>query len=278
MTGGPYLLVDDADGVLRVVFNRPQRLNALTAAVLRAAADTVEEAAADARVRVITLTGTGRAFCTGADLTDAGGDIAPVDGSQAGEPGARRYGAHGTAESGIDAANRLIRAITDVPKPVVAVVNGPAAGVGCSIATACDLIWAAESAYFLLAFANVGLMPDGGATATIPAAIGRARAARMALLAERVPAQRAFHWGLISAVVPDDQLAAEADKVVAALATGPTAAYAETKRALRASALAGLDHALSQERAGQLRLFRGADFAEGVRAFQEHRTPRFTGA
>ncbi|MGP3982581.1 enoyl-CoA hydratase-related protein [Streptomyces sp. KR80] len=272
MTGRPYLLADEDDGVLRIVFNRPQRLNALTAAVLRAAADAVEKAAADPAIRVITLTGTGRAFCTGADLTDVGHGMA-----SAGVSGAVRD-ASGATEDGIDAANRLIRAIADAPKPVVAVVNGPAAGVGCSIATACDLIWAAESAYFLLAFANVGLMPDGGTTATIPAAIGRARAARMALLAERVPAQRAFDWGLISAVVPDDQLAAEADKVIAALATGPTAAYAETKRALRASALAGLDHALSQERAGQLRLFERADFTEGVRAFREHRPARFTGA
>ncbi|MEU9456291.1 enoyl-CoA hydratase [Streptomyces sp. NPDC048277] len=276
MTGRPYLLVDEADGVLRIVFNRPQKLNALTPAVLRATADSVEKASADPRVRVITLTGIGRAFCTGADLTGGAPDVEPSDSREAGAAGSsRREG--GGMRDGIDAANRLVRALAEAPKPVLAVVNGPAAGVGCAIATACDLIWAAESAYFLLAFANVGLMPDGGATATIPAAIGRARAARMALLAERIPAQQAFDWGLISAVVPDDQLAAEAKEIVSALATGPTAAYAETKRALRASSLAGLDHALTQERAGQSRLFAGSDFAEGVRAFHERRPPRFTG-
>lgn len=156
----------------------------------------MEEAAADPRVRVIVFGGTGRAFSSGADLSSVDGD--------------------GT--EGIDQANRLVGAIAGTPKPVVAAVNGGAAGVGCSIALACDLIWAAESAYFLLAFAGVGLMPDGGATATVAAAVGRARAARMALLAERIPARQALDWGLISAVAPDEALSAEVDEVVARLA------------------------------------------------------------
>lgn len=255
MTDGPELRVDRDGAVLRIEFNRPARLNAVTIEVVRQAADAIERAADDPDTRVIVLSGAGPAFCVGADLTAA----ADLDASS------------------MEQAGRLIRAITDVPKPVLAVVHGAAAGFGCSVAVACDLIWAAESAYFLLAFTGIGLLPDGGTTATIPAAIGRARAARMALLAERVPARQAFDWGLISAVVADDELADAAAQVVAKLADGPTVAYAETKKALRATGLPDIEAALDRESTAQQRLLAGQDFAEGARAFTERRAARFVG-
>lgn len=250
----------EQDGaILRVTFDRPDRLNALTAPMLLAACEAVERAARDAGVRVIVVTGSGRALSSGADLS---------------EPGTVEGGGTRT----LDAANRLTLALRHVPKPVLAAVNGPAVGVGCSVALAADLTVAKESAYLLLAFANVGLMPDGGATALVPAAVGRARAARMAMLAERVPAPLAAEWGLLSHVVPDDDFAAEVERLAQRLAEGPTVAYAQTKQALNATTLAGLPQALETERKGQAELLATADAAEGVNAFQQKRKPRFTGS
>lgn len=251
------ILIERVGSALRITFNQPDRLNALTTEMLTQVADTVEAAGADADIRVIVLTGSGRAFCAGADLSDGT--------------------AGGPDTSTIDAANRLTAALRQVPKPVVAAVNGAAVGVGCSLALAGDLTIARESAYFMLAFANIGLMPDGGATALIPAAIGQARASRMALLAERIAAPLAAEWGLISHVVPDEDFDAEIDRLTLRLAEGPTAAFAETKRALNAASLGGLEQALATERAGQTRLFATGDFAEGVEAFRDKRRPSFSG-
>lgn len=256
MTKQSDVLIEQADNILRITLNKPDALNALTTAMLTRIAEAVEASANDSEVRAVLLTGAGKGFSSGADLT------AVAD-----------SGLEGT----IDSANRLIRALREVPKPVLAAVNGPAAGVGCSLALAADLTVARESAYFLLAFANVGLMPDGGATAFIPAAIGRARAARMAMLAERIPAPLALEWGLISHSVADDQFDSEVEQLVTRLATGPTTAYAQTKHAFNATALAQLEQALEIERAGQTALFRTTDFLEGVTAFQNKRTPHFTG-
>ena len=256
-SASPAILSDQTGAVLRITFNRPDSLNALTSAMLAEVAEEVETRGHDDSVRVLVLTGAGRAFSSGADLRAA--DDEPP-----------------SAET-VRAANRLIRALRAVPKPVVAAVNGAAAGVGCSIALAADLTVACESAYFLLAFARIGLMSDGGATALLPAAIGRARATKMAMLAERVDARTAERWGLIAQAVPDADLEAEVEQLVAKLAAGPTAAYAQTKHAFNATALAGLETALEREHEGQTALFSTADFAEGATAFREKRAPRFSG-
>ncbi|MFF3567573.1 enoyl-CoA hydratase [Nocardia jiangxiensis] len=258
MTTSPAVLVDRTDTVVRLEFNRPERLNALTGDMMNYAAANLEELADDPGVRVFVLTGAGRAFSSGADLAKSSGEGGP-------------------RTSTIDAANRLTRALRAVPQPVLAAVNGPAVGVGCSFALAADLTVARESAYFLLAFANIGLMPDGGATALVPSLVGYARATRMAMLAERIPATRAADWGLITKAVPDDEFDAEIDRLTAHLAKGPTASYTRIKRAFNATALAQLEQALGIERAGQAELFRTADLTEGVAAFKEKRSPNFLG-
>ncbi|MFI5615540.1 enoyl-CoA hydratase-related protein [Amycolatopsis sp. NPDC051903] len=258
MSTEPPVRIDHDGAALRITFDRPDQLNALTTAMLVRASDAVEAAVADDGVRVVVLTGAGRAFCAGADLAGRDLEADPDTGT-------------------IDAANRLTGLLRAIPKPVLAAVNGPAVGVGCSFALAADLTVARESAYFLLAFANVGLMPDGGSTALVPAAIGRARAARMALLAERVPAPQALEWGLISHVVPDDEFDGEISRLTTKLAEGPTVAYAQTKRALAAASLAQLDGAFAVEREGQSALFGTKDFAEGVAAFRAKRRPEFRG-
>jgi enoyl-CoA hydratase len=172
--------------------------------------------------------------------------------------------------------NRLIRAITALPHPVVAVVQGPAAGVGVSIALACDLVLASDKAFFMLAFTKIGLMPDGGASALVAAAIGRIGAMRMALLAERLPAVDALSAGLVTAVYPAEDFEAEVDKVISKLLAGPVVAYAKTKGAINAATLTELDSALEREFQGQSVLLRSPDLIEGATAFQQRRAPAFT--
>ncbi|MEE2030824.1 enoyl-CoA hydratase [Rhodococcus chondri] len=244
------------DGILRLTIARPKRMNAIDLPTLRALSDAVTAAGHDERVRTIVLTGEGSAFCTGADLTSAAQN--PVDPGEV-----------------MDVANNLIRAIVSVPVPVIAAVNGPAAGVGVSIAIAADFTYAAESAYFLLAFVNIGLMPDGGASLLVPAAIGRARAAEMALLGERVSADDADRFGLVARTLPDAELAAHVDAVAARTAQGPRRALALTKQSLNAATLAALDAALDLEKSGQVELLGSPDFVEGATAMLQKRPPRF---
>ncbi|MGW5323475.1 enoyl-CoA hydratase [Rhodococcus pyridinivorans] len=244
------------DGVLRVTLNRPSRMNAVKTETLEAIADAFEKYADDTSVRVAVLTGVGRAFCSGADLSG------------------RDLSAPPSADT-IDAANRAVAAIRMFPRPVVGAINGAAAGVGVSLALACDLTVAKESGYFLLAFTRVGLMPDGGASALVAASIGRARALKMALLAERLPAGEALASGLISDVYADDEFDSAVETLVHRLADGPSTAFASTKNAINDATLTELDHAFAREREGQLALLGSADFTEGVTAFQEKRTANF---
>jgi enoyl-CoA hydratase len=260
-----YIGIDDLtvsldDGVLSVTLNRPDSLNSLTAAMLATIGSTMDRAGTDPRVRVVRFGGAGRGFSSGAGISDA--DHA-------------NPGASGTPAAVLAAANDAVRSIVELPKPVVAVVQGPAAGVGVSLALACDVILASEKAYFLLAFTKIGLMPDGGASALVAAAIGRVRAMRMALLAERITASDALDFGLVSAVYPPDELDAKVAQVIATLKAGPAVALRKTKHAINAATLTELPGAFTRETEGQLVLLNSADFSEGTKAFQQRRTPTF---
>jgi enoyl-CoA hydratase len=251
------LAVAFSEGVLSVTLDRPESLNSVTTEMLNGIAEAMERAATDPEVKVVRLGGSGRGFCSGAGM--GADDVSGALGSEI-----------------ITAANRAILAITALPRPVVAVVQGPAAGVGVSLALACDVVLASEKAFFMLAFTQVGLMPDGGASALVAAAVGRIRAMRMALLAERVPAAEALAWGLATAVYPAEDFDAEVGKVVSKLVAGPVVAYAKTKDAINATALTELDAALEREFQGQSVLVRSPDFIEGATAFQQRRTADFT--
>ena len=235
-----------------MVLDRPEKLNAVNTTMLRELRALLTDAADDA-VRVVLLTGAGRAFCSGGDLT--GNDTAGA----------------------VEAANDVVDAIAALPKPVVAGVHGSASGFGCPLALACDLVVAARSATFQLAFTNVGLMPDGGASSLVPASVGRQRAARMALLAEKVPAATAFEWGMISHLADDDNYHAELTAVVQHLAHGPTQAYRWIKQALATATLSELSQVQAIEADGQAALIRTSDFGVGVRAFRDRRRPEFEG-
>jgi len=246
------------DGALWLTLNRPEQFNALTGEMVVAAIEELRGATSREDVRVVVLTGTGGAFSAGADL---GGDNAHEN-----------YDA-----SSVDGANLLMRAIIELDKPVVCGLNGIAAGVGMSTALACDLVVATESAALTLAFTKIGLMPDGGATATVAASVGRARAMRLALLSDLISAREAFDAGLVSHVFPDDDYAAQLEKIVRRLSRGAPLAFAATKKAVNAATLDGLDAAFQRERAGQSLLLRTEDVAEGMRAFAAKRRPDFKG-
>ncbi len=259
-----YLSLDDLtvvlrDGVLTVTLNRPDSLNSLTAEMLDGIADALTQAADDPAVRVVRLGGAGRGFSSGAGISE---NDQTADGHD--------------AKAVLDAANRAVAAIVALPKPVVAAVHGPAAGVGVSLALACDIVLASEKAFFLLAFTKIGLMPDGGASALVAASIGRVRAMRMALLAERLSATEAHEFGLVSGVCPADDFDAEVDRVLAILVAGPAVALRKTKQAINAATLTELEGAFDRESEGQLQLLGSHDFREGTRAFQQRRSAEFT--
>src|SRR3954466_3344910 len=249
-----------------VVLNRPEALNPGTrerGAELLAA---LREAAGDDAVRAVRITGAGRAFSSGADLTDIGAD------------GARTAEGHPDLQRLLtERYHPIITLVREMEKPVLAAVNGPAAGIGASLALASDLVLATESAYFLLAFVNIGLVPDGGSSLLVPSRVGFARAAEMAMLGERIPAPRALEWGLINRVAPDDAFASESDALLERLASGPTRAYAGAKRQLNAWVFGRMAEQLALEASVQQEMAGSGDFAEGVAAFLARRTPVFAG-
>jgi 2-(1,2-epoxy-1,2-dihydrophenyl)acetyl-CoA isomerase len=250
------------EGAARLTLNRPDSLNAWNEQFGKDLLDAVETASGDDSIRAVMITGAGRAFSSGADLKE------------------QRSENEGLPDLSVRLKERyhpIITGIREMPKPVIAAVNGPAVGIGCSLALTADLILAAESSYFLLAFVNIGLVPDGGSTAFLPSMIGLVRSAEMGMLGERVPAERALEWGMVNRVVADDALEAEAEELLRRLASGPTRSYAGFKRLLNRRVYGDLAGQLEAEADAQGEQGRTGDFIEGVRAFVEKRDASFKG-
>ncbi|MEL6754356.1 MAG: enoyl-CoA hydratase/isomerase [Pseudomonadota bacterium] len=254
------------DNIATIAFNDPRTLNAAGIDTVEEMLVALEHAAKEARCTIIT--GNGRGFCSGANLSGGMGggksDDKPKGEFDAGKALDSHY-------------NPLVTAIREHPHPVVTAVNGPAAGVGCSIALMGDMIIAGESAYFLQAFRRIGLVPDGGSTYLLPRIIGRARAMEMALLGEKLPAAKAQEWGMVNKVVPDDQLMDEARALADALSKGPTKALAMTRQLIWDGGEADWGEQLHAERVAQRQAGRTKDNKEGVMAFLEKRAANFTG-
>jgi 2-(1,2-epoxy-1,2-dihydrophenyl)acetyl-CoA isomerase len=254
------------DGAATIELNRPQALNAWNAQLGADLLAALRAAAEDDGVRAVMLTGAGRAFSSGADLKDvSGGDVTADGHPDVYKTLTERY-------------HPIMHAIREIPKPVVAAVNGPAVGIGCSLALCCDLILAGESAYFLLAFVNIGLVPDGGSSLFLPTRIGMARATELSMLGERLSAAQALDWGLINTVVADDRLLEEASGLTSRLAAGPTRSYAGTKRQLNNWLYSRMDEQLELEARIQQEMAGSPDFVEGATAFVEKRPARFSGS
>jgi 2-(1,2-epoxy-1,2-dihydrophenyl)acetyl-CoA isomerase len=250
-------------GVMTLTLNRPERLNAFNVALHEALFAAIERAGADPDCRAVLLTGAGKGFCAGQDLTDR---VVAADGSRPdlGESIDKRY-------------NPLVRALRRLPKPVVCAVNGAAAGAGATVALACDVVLAAKSAKFLQAFARIGLIPDSGGTFFLPRLVGDARARALIMLADPIGAEEAEAWGMIYRAVDDQDLLREARALAARLAAGPTHALGLIKRALIASLANSLDAQLDLERDLQREAGAADEYREGVRAFLEKRPADFMG-
>jgi 2-(1,2-epoxy-1,2-dihydrophenyl)acetyl-CoA isomerase len=261
------ILFEVADGVARLTLNRPERLNSFNTVMhgeVREALSTLVDASkGEATARVLVITGAGRGFCAGQDL----GDRAVAPGGAAVDLG----------DSIEKYYKPLVMTLRNLPMPVIGAINGVAAGAGANIALACDLVIAARSASFIQAFAKLGLVPDSGGTWFLPRLLGNARAMGLALLADKLTAEQAAQWGLIWRCVDDTDFAAAVDALARQLAAGPTRGLALTKRAIYESWDRSLEQQLDAERDFQRELGYTADYAEGVAAFGEKRTPTFSG-
>jgi 2-(1,2-epoxy-1,2-dihydrophenyl)acetyl-CoA isomerase len=253
-------------GAATIELNRPEALNAWNGQLGDELLDAVRSVAEDGDVRAVVITGAGRAFSSGADLRDLSG-----------REGRTPEGHIDVRRVLNDRYHPIITTIRTMPKPVLAAVNGPAVGIGLSLALASDLIVASESAYLLLAFVNIGLVPDGGSSLFVPTRVGFARASEMAMLGERIPAAQALEWGLVNRVVADADFAGEVAALRDRLAAGPTRSYAGTKRQLNAWLYSRMDEQLELEADVQQEMAGSPDFYEGVAAFVEKRAASFEG-
>jgi len=262
-----HILFEEADGVATLTINRPQMLNALHTAAVAEMIHAVDRVRDEGVARALLLTGTGRAFCSGADL--AGGDTASA-----------AMGNKGPVDAGKVLEthfNPLLERLFALPVPFVTAVNGPAAGAGCSFALAGDIVVAGRSAYFLQAFVNIGLVPDVGSTWLLPRLAGKARATAMMMLGERIKAEQALDWGMIWQVVDDGELMPTATALAQKLAKGPTRSYTLIRQGIRDCLDTTLTEALMVERRNQRLAGRSPDFVEGVSAFLQKRPAAFTG-
>ena len=257
------ILFTTQDGIARLTLNRPDKLNSFTGAMHAELRDALDRIQADKTMRVLVITGAGRAFCAGQDLADP--DMAV---------GATMPDVGNVVEQNY---KPLILRLQNLRVPTVAMVNGVAAGAGASLALACDLVIAGKGASFLQAFSKIGLVPDTGGTWFLPQRVGMARAMGLAMLADKLPAEKAAEWGLIWQAVEDADLAATVDKLATQLSTMPTKALVRTRQALHAAPTHTLEQQLSMEGGFMRELGWSPDFAEGVAAFMEKRAPRFTG-
>jgi 2-(1,2-epoxy-1,2-dihydrophenyl)acetyl-CoA isomerase len=255
-----------AGAAATIELNRPEALNAWNAQLGEDLLAALRYAATEESVRSVVITGAGRAFSSGADLKDiSGGALTPDGRPDVYKTLTERY-------------HPIMRAVRELPKPVIGAVNGPAVGIGCSLALCCDLVVACESAYFLLAFVNIGLVPDGGSSLFVPSRVGMARASELAMLGERLSASRALEWGLINRVVADERMGEEVGSLAAKLAAGPTRSYAGTKRQLNSWLYARMEEQLELEARIQAEMAGSEDFLEGATAFVEKRPARFAGS
>jgi len=252
---------ESREGIVRITFNRPDRLNAFNETMHRETADAIGQVEADSAARVLLITGAGRAFCAGQDLSERDVNAGPLDLGKA------------TGEF----YNPLVRRLAALAVPVVCAVNGVAAGAGVNIALACDIVLARKSAKFVQAFSSIGLIPDAGGTWALPHLIGQARALGFTLLGDAITAENAELWGLIWKAIDDDMFDAEVERIVRLLAQGPTLGLATAKAAIRAAPSSTLDEQLDFERNAQRKCGLTDDYKEGVNAFKARRVPRFVG-
>jgi 2-(1,2-epoxy-1,2-dihydrophenyl)acetyl-CoA isomerase len=257
------ILFDIKDGIAQLTLNRPDKLNSFTQAMHDEVRHALHKVATDKSARVLVLTGAGRGFCAGQDLSD-----------RSAEPGARPVDLGDSVEKNYAP---LVLALRALPMPVICAVNGVAAGAGANLALACDIVLAAKSASFVEVFCKLGLIPDTGGTYFLPRLIGSARAMGLAMLGEKLSADKAEAWGLIWKAVPDEELVLETQKVALHFASAPTKGLAFTKQALHASPGNTLQQQLTLECGMMSELGRSEDYREGVAAFMEKRVPQFKG-